>query len=194
MLIYGISEISNLEDKKIFVVDNFYRDPYAVRNFALKQNFIDDIRYYKGRRTQDRYVMPGTKEAFEGIMNYKITSWENQPMNGVFQACNAQDSLVYHTDLQRWAAIVYLSPNAPFECGTSLYANKFTRARRQFEQGMENTFSGGFYDKTKFELVDTIGNVFNRLVIFDSQCIHAATQYFGQTIEDSRLFHMFFFE
>jgi hypothetical protein len=188
---FNINQNSN---KRIFVVDNFYSDPLAVREFALNQNFIDDQRYYKGRRTGERFIIPGTKEAFEKLLDFKITSWDNQPMNGMFQSCNAQDSLVYHTDAQSWAAIVYLTPNAPFECGTSLYADKWTKARRQLDPGMENTFSGGFYDKTRFELVDSIGNVFNRLIIFDSKCIHAASQYFGQTIQDSRLFHMFFFE
>ena len=194
MLIYGINEISNLEDKRIFVVDNFYRDPYAVREFALKQNFIDDLRYYKGRRTETRFHIPGTKEAFESIIGKKITSWDNQPMNGVFQSCNAQDSLVYHIDSQSWAGMVYLTPDAPYECGTSMYAHKTTGIRHGSDPRIDSAFSGGFYDKTKFELVDTIGNVFNRLVIFDSKCIHAASQYFGQTIEDSRLFHMFFFD
>ena len=55
-------------------------------------------------------------------------------------------------------------------------------------------FDGGFYDSTKFDLIDSIGNVFNRLFIFDAQNIHAASKYFGQTLEDSRLFHIFFFD
>ena len=52
----------------------------------------------------------------------------------------------------------------------------------------------GFYDKTKFELVDTAGNVFNRLVLFDAKCIHSANEYFGTNLTNSRLFHLFFFD
>ena len=59
---------------------------------------------------------------------------------------------------------------------------------------LKNIMSGGFFDKTKFEVVDVVGNVFNRLVIFNGKCFHSASEYFGQTIEDSRLFHMFFFD
>ena len=58
----------------------------------------------------------------------------------------------------------------------------------------DQIYAGGFFDRTKFELVDSIGNVFNRLFIFDAQNIHAASEYFGQTKEDSRLFHIFFFD
>ena len=180
--------------KRIFVVDNFYSDPYAVREYALQQEFIADLRYYKGKRTQEKFFVPGTKEVFESIIGSQINIWEEYGMNGVFQTCNAEDPLVYHTDLQQWAGMVYLTPDAPFECGTSMYAHKETRARHTSDPGIENAFAGGFYDKSKFELVDTVGNVFNRLVIFNGKCIHSASQYFGQTVEDSRLFHMFFFD
>jgi hypothetical protein len=35
--------------KRIFIVDNFYKDPDAVREFALQQEFFDDPGYI-GRR------------------------------------------------------------------------------------------------------------------------------------------------
>ena len=43
-------------------------------------------------------------------------------------------------------------------------------------------------------LVDKIGNIYNRVVLFDSRCIHAASEYFGNTKENSRLFQLFFFD
>lgn len=187
------STISNY-NKRIFVVDNFYSDPYSVREYALQQEFIADLRYYKGKRTEEKFFVPGTKKVFESIIGQPITAWDEYGMNGVFQTCNPEDPLVYHTDLQEWAGMIYLTPNAPFECGTSMYAHKETKARHVSDPGIEVAFSGGYYDKSKFELVDTIGNVFNRLVIFNGKCIHSASQYFGQSLEDSRLFHMFFFD
>lgn len=181
-------------DKRIFVVDNFYTDPYAVREYALQQEFIEDLRYYKGKRTKEKFFIPGTKKFFEQIIGQQIKLWDEYDMNGVFQSCDAEDPLVYHTDLQQWAAMIYLTPNAPFQSGTSLYAHKETKVRHSSESGIETAFDGGFYDGTKFELVDSIGNVFNRLVIFNGKCIHAPSQYFGKTLSDSRLFHMFFFD
>ena len=183
----------NSYNKRIFVVDDFYSDPYSVREHALQQEFVEDLRYYKGKRTLERFFVPGTKRVFETIIGQPITVWDEYGMNGVFQTCNPEDPLVYHTDHQQWAGMVYLTPNAPFECGTSMYAHKETKKRHQSE-GIDDCFDGGFYDGTKFELVDSIGNVFNRLVIFNGKCIHAASKYFGQTLEDSRLFHMFFFD
>jgi hypothetical protein len=51
-----------------------------------------------------------------------------------------------------------------------------------------------FYHHIIDELVGTTGNVFNRLVLFDAKCIHSANEYFGTTKENSRLFHLFFFD
>jgi hypothetical protein len=188
------STINLQYNKRIFVVDNFYSDPHAVREFAIQQEFHDDLRYYKGRRTHEQFYVPGTKKSFENIIGQPINIWEQYDMCGVFQSCNPEDALVYHTDLQEWAGMVYLTPDAPFQCGTSMYAHKETKVRHTSDPGYETAFDGGYYDKTKFELVDVIGNVFNRLVIFNGKCIHAASEYFGQTVEDSRLFHMFFFD
>ena len=176
-----------------WVVDNFYADPMAVRNFAMKQEFVEEKDYYKGCRTKHQYFLPGTKEAFEKIMGIQIREWESHGMCGKFQYCTAQDSLVYHHDGQTWAAMIYLTPDAPYDCGTSLFASK-NGARKSSDANIGTAFDGGFYDSTKFDLIDSIGNVFNRLFIFDAQNIHAASKYFGQTIEDSRLFHIFFFD
>jgi transcription antitermination factor NusA-like protein len=62
------------------------------------------------------------------------------------------------------------------------------------EELERRTYGGKLLDRNAWELVDTVGNVFNRLVIFDSKLIHAASEYFGSNIHDSRLFHLFFFD
>ena len=188
------STINRQPNKTEWVVDNFYSDPYAVREYALKQEFKPEIEYFKGSRSLDQYFVPGTKEAFERIMGIKIREWESHGMCGRFQYCTAQDPLVYHNDGQTWAAMIYLNPDAPYCTGTSLYASKNGARRTSDPQYSDEVYAGGFYDETKFELVDSIGNVFNRLFIFDAQNIHAASKYFGQTKEDSRLFHIFFFD
>jgi glycosyltransferase involved in cell wall biosynthesis len=181
--------------KRIFVVDNFYKDPDYVRKVALGQEFIEDLRYYKGKRSANNFLNDDIKTAFENIIGQKITVWDEYGMNGKFQYCTPEDLLVYHHDLQTWAGVLYLTPNAPYNTGTCLYAHKETRIRHADEPNCDQVcFTGGFYDETKFDLVDVVGNIYNRIVIFDAKCIHAAQKYFGQTKEDSRLFHLFFFD
>jgi hypothetical protein len=180
-------------DKRIFVVDNFYLNPDEVRDFALQQYFFDDPGYL-GMRTRKQFLFDGVRERFQSILGERITSWQEESMNGRFQTCKAGTPLVYHCDDQRWAAMVYLTPDAPPEAGTSFYRHKQTKIRHNSEEGIMQCFNQKtFVDGTPYELVDTVGNVYNRLVIFDGGLIHAASDYFGWDIPSSRLFHMYFF-
>ena len=49
------------------------------------------------------------------------------------------------------------------------------------------------HKKSGWELVDKVGNVFNRLVIYRGDYFHASLDYFGKDINDGRLFQTFFF-
>ena len=179
------------------VVDNFYQEPDKVREIALAQNYAPDLRYHKGKRTAKKFIAQGTKQIFESLIGRKITNWVDYEYNGIFQYCTPEDLLVIHSDIQSYAAIVYLTPDAPPQTGTSFYRSKAHPGIRKchVSNPMYNeVFNGDYYDKTKFELVDVVGNVYNRLVMFDSSIIHTASEYFGNNKENSRLFHLFFFD
>jgi predicted O-methyltransferase YrrM len=194
----NIFKINTGSAKRAFIVDNFYENPMAIREFAQKQEFIEGGlgRGFIGRRTVQQFLFPGIKEAFESIMQKKITFWKEHGMNGRFQLNIAGEQLVYHCDSQKYAAMIYLTPNAPPSCGTStfkhkksgVYHNSDPRIMEVFA-GVKTTMDGTIHDK-----VDSFGNIFNRLVIFDAGCIHAASDYFGADMEDGRLWHMFFFD
>jgi tetratricopeptide (TPR) repeat protein len=184
----------------VWVVDNFYEEPDSMREFALNQNYdIGGIgRGYIGNRTHEQFLFPELKSKFENIMGKKITKWEEYWMNGRFQYCWSGQPVVYHCDSQMWGGMIYLTPDAPFQCGTTLYANKDNKVRRGCEPGGRIAWDGKegdpFLDGTPFEPVDVLGNVYNRLVIFDAQCIHSASEYFGTLKENCRLWQMFFFD
>lgn len=154
---------------------------------------------YIGKRTIKQYLFDGLKERFEDIIGQKIKRWQEHDMNGKFQITYAGQPLVYHCDAQKWAGMIYLTPDAPFECGTTLYAHKKTRARSYYDNGWDYSWKdvhlGDLHlDGTFFEPVDVLGNVYNRLVIFDGSNIHSASKYFGQIDSNARLWHMFFFD
>ena len=185
--------------KRMFIVDNFYKDPDLVREFALQQEFFDDEGYI-GKRTRKQFFIPGTKESFEEIIGEKITVWEEHGMNGRFQHNWSGESLVYHCDSQKWGGLVYLTPDAPPECGTSTWRHKKTKIHHNSQinwelgEGSEVFNQKTFCDRTPYELVDVCGNIYNRLVIFSGGCIHSASEYFGSRLDDCRLWHMFFFD
>ena len=188
------------------VVDGFYKDPDAVRAFALEQDYHEDLRHYKGLRTRERYVWPYLREHLQAHLGgVEITDWLDQPANGCFQQTKSSDPLVWHSDTQDYAAAVYLTPNAPVSAGTSFWRNRTHGCRRPPNHPMER---GRFADPLAvqndvyspynlthdddWELVDRIGGVYNRLVIWDASLIHSASSYEG--FEDfTRLVQLFFF-
>ena len=197
---YSVRVNKNIQqNKRAFVIDNFYEDPHLVREYALKQEYFDDPGYI-GRRTRTQHLFPGLKETFESIIGERISEWETYPMNGRFQHNWAGEPLVYHCDHQRWAAMIYLTPDAPPQTGTSMYRHRETKIHHNsqinWSDGTGNKVFNQktFLDKTPYDVVDVFGNIFNRLVIFDGGCIHAASEYFGSNIQDCRLWQMFFFD
>jgi GR25 family glycosyltransferase involved in LPS biosynthesis len=183
-----------------WIVDNFYENPDEVRKFALEQDYLEGGigRGFIGRRTEQQFLFSGLQERFEEIIGRKITAWQEHGMNGRFQISWSGEPLVYHCDSQKWGGMLYLTPGAPYQCGTTLYAHKQTRARTYHDEGWnaswENVPGDCHLDGTPFEPVDVLGNVYNRLVIFDASAIHSASQYFGTVKENARLWQMFFFD
>lgn len=194
----------NRDHKDLIVVDDFYENPDLIRSFAMNSLGFQPSDYHKGQRSSERFYLNGTKEKFEKIIGRAITNWDHPNYaNGVFQFTTAQDPIVYHVDTQTYAAMVFLTPNAPLETGTAFYKSKFTGATifdgTHNPEEFEKTFKGvstnlNFYDSTQYELMDEVANVYNRLVLFNAKRIHAATKYFGDEIENARFFQLFFFD
>lgn len=176
----------------ILVVDDFFESPGGVRDIALGQSFEADDRYFKGKRSQ-RFLWPYLREEFERLLGVRITDWTSQPANGCFQITTADDPIVWHSDSQDYAGAIYLTPEAPLGTGTSFWRDKTYGYRRPpptVEQCDEVYSEYNLVHPDNWELVDKVGSVFNRLVLWDAKLIHSATGYGGV---DERLVQLFFF-
>ncbi len=197
-----------MEKPSILVVDDFYARPDDVRAFALEQEFHEDKAHYRGKRSK-RFLFPYVRERFQSLLNINIRNWieDNESANGVFQYCLNDDETVFHSDLQRWAGAVYLTPGAPVTAGTVFYSSKVTDLRRAatpldaVQSGLSvETLNDATYakknltDPSAWKEVDRVGNVYNRLVLWDARLIHSAGTYFGKDKSDARLFQLFFFD
>lgn len=179
---------------ELVIVDDFLDKPEDTRQFALDQVYTK--MGSAGRRSSVRAHNAIDPAVFERLLHRKILDWEEQPINGRFQICTCEDPVVYHADDQSHAGIVFLTPDAPVESGLTLVRSKRTSVRRPPSDTatLGVTFpAGAHFDSTLWETVDTIGNVYNRLVLWDARLIHAASCYFGTKPDDARLFWMFFF-
>jgi hypothetical protein len=185
----------NRSAPSIVVVDNFYRYPDKIRQLALEAEYIVDDRYFKGHRTKRNYLFPYVKEELERLLQLGITDWMQQPANGVFQQTTRADPLVWHSDQQDYAAAVYLNEER-FDAGTSFWKHAITDDRRPSNDPEVNADLYSEYNLThpdNWELVDKVGSVFNRLVIWDAKLIHSASTYGGFDVKGPRLVQLFFF-
>ena len=184
----------------LIVIDNFYDDPLKVREFALSQKYITED-YYPGKRSEISFSNENIKTKIEEIIMPfagKITKFvcnDNSVSNGKFQYTTSHDRSWIHSDIYTdWAGIIYLTPNAPLSSGTGFYKLIDGDIDENTDEINYNKLCGIHRnDMTKWKLVDNIGNVFNRLIIFNSKKFHSSMNYFGTNINDGRLFHVFFF-
>jgi hypothetical protein len=183
--------VFNQQKPNILVVDNFYKNPDEVLKMANDATFTEDNRYYKGRRSEKQFLLPYVKEEFERLLGVTITDWVGvQPMNGVFQITNEYDPLVYHADSQDYAAAIYLTKDAE-NMGTSFWKQKqlgfrYPSADEEICKIMFSDYN--LVNQDNWELVDKVGCVYNRLVIWDAKLIHSASEYSSE-----RLVQLFFF-
>jgi hypothetical protein len=94
-----------------------------------------------------------------------------------------------------WSAIIYLKPNPPSDGGTILFRHKesgisYTHGDSKLEE-MLNKDSRNI---DAWHAVDTIGNNYNRCVLFRGKQSHMSNKYFGTSLENARLFQTFFFD
>jgi len=204
-----------------FVVDNFHPRPYELRELALKQNFNVDGNY-PGHRTRSFLkesdfelkmgFPPMNGEVYISTIQTKIadivrpfagniTWWGDEEYTGAFQYTTAKDKSWIHVDhVTSWAAVLYLTPNAPITAGTGLFRHKLTgwTTEPYFDDGnvnenLKNLIYEDAHDMTKWEMHTMVGNVFNRLVLYKANQWHQSLDYFGKGLHDGRLFMTFFF-
>jgi hypothetical protein len=81
-----------------------------------------------------------------------------------------------------WAGIIYLNPVAPISGGLHLWRNVAPANQYDWMTPPEN-----------WDLVDSFGNLFNRLILVRGDIPHSGAQGWGQRIEEGRMYQTFFF-
>jgi len=185
-----------------YIIDDFYSDVDSVREFALKQDF--SVRgNYPGPRTKS-FINDSVKETIEDVVKPfygNVKYWGDEEYTGAYQFTTSRDRSWIHADQQtKWAGVCYLTPNAPLSAGTGLFKHKatgLTMAPRKDDGSYDDELLAEVYkdaqDMTKWELVDNLANVYNRLVLYRGDHFHMSMDYFGQDLYDGRLFQTFFF-
>ena len=88
-----------------------------------------------------------------------------------------------------WSGLVYLSPDAGPEHGTTIWRSKATGLCVATAMGHNSSHA---YDD--FELALRVENRYDRLILFREHVLHRAEKGFGSTIQNGRMSQTFFFQ
>tara|TARA_Y100001970_G_C14207097_1_gene844722 strand:- start:1513 stop:2187 length:675 start_codon:yes stop_codon:yes gene_type:complete len=178
----------------LLVVDGFYHNVDDTRKFALDQEF-DVIGNYPGKRTKP-FNNESTKDKIQNFIyphGGEVTDWleDEDQYCGSFQMSYATDRSWIHTDdHNNWAGVLYLTPDAPTTSGTGFYRSKINGSI----YGKNDDVMGDYaQDKTQWDLIGEVHNLYNRLVLFRADQWHTSMEYFGNNNENGRLTQVFFF-
>ena len=189
--------------------DNFYADPDAVFKAALSATYYEpeDV---TGFRSTTVYHQPGVKSKLEKILGIKIKRWDTDPVqeNGVFYQgfSKGKRSEVpgVHSDepYNDITIIVYLTPDLPVDCGTSLWRHKRTglsdppmpadaRRNNMKLSELRQLFETESKKRNKWIETDRVGYRFNRMVAYPSGLLHSASKHYGGHLRNGRLYQTF---
>ncbi|MDI1360814.1 DUF6445 family protein [Methylotenera sp.] len=195
------------------IVENFYENPDAIRKFALaqeykfchEQNEISHV--YPGCRTRELCDL--NKALYDKICsklisvfhipNHDRMRWE---IRTGFQSVSAKYGQgVIHTDGDTiFAGVLYLTPDAQLNSGTSLFKKNQSFNQDNYKRALDENDAkfrtGDIRMSTEyhsmFDEVARFSNLYNTLVIYEGDNFHAANNFFGESLDDSRLTQAFF--
>jgi len=200
-------------NQNIIVIDDFYKNPNEVRNFALNAEYpkqdSDDDYTYPGRNSLQEFYSKEIHQCFEEILKEELIP--SQP-NGYFRISLKKDT--YKQDIHvdpgwKWGAVIYLSK--PEDCvpegGTSFWRHKNLNWEScprndeeakiygypSYKESWWTTVYGDGLNRSKWTRYFLCPMKFNRLVIFKTHLWHSHNYNFGDNLENGRLVQLLFF-
>jgi hypothetical protein len=198
----------------LVIVDNFYDDPYEIRNKALTFDYPEphDGYTYPGRNSSDEIYDKEIHTKIENRLGSYLEYPKSKNQSGYFRISPANVSFkqdVHVDPIWDIGGVLFLNP--PNQCepdaGTSFWYHtklNIESVPRTPEEGRLFGFPkyddiakelvyGDGLDRSKWTRYCLVPYKFNRLVLFDSKLWHSHGENFGTTKENSRLVQLFFF-
>jgi len=196
----------------VTVISDFYDNPDEVRQYALSQKYT-----YRHEMKDASYVFPGcrTKDLRDisaslydkvckklisifHIPEHDVMRWQ---ISTSFQIVGAEygSGLIHQDHNTVFAGVLYLTPDAPLDAGTSLFRKNATynedlywKIIKENDEHFKNNEPIDFSYHSMFDEVIRVNNVYNTLILFEGDIHHCANQFFGDTNTNARLAQVFF--
>ena len=180
------------------VLDNFFDNPNAVKDYALSLEYKDDQNNFPGKRSEPLHVI--NPDLFRYTSN-KVLSLFFDNYQEIYHEIYLSFQLIeehpgkgwVHQDPNIFTFIIYLHESNPnIDCGTSLWSlnsDSFSPYKNKFEKDYFNKkrkdhYNHKKYDKEaissfnkKFTKEISIPDKYNRFIAFSSELYHSANNY-----------------
>lgn len=194
-------------------IDDFYRDPDKIREFALAQEYTPPPEgTYPGKRTKrlhelDRNMFDQFSNKLLSVffdlsasnVNYEIdTSFQLIPSVDPDPTSPKNMGWVHYDENVVFAGVIFLTPKIDLNCGTSIFKlvdqTKLDRSSAKqdfYKNGIDSDYDNRI-QQHKSAYVETIrfNNVYNRLIAFDTSSAHGVNSYYSDA--EPRLTQVFF--
>lgn len=202
----------------VVILDDFLENPDEIRKLGLEMDFVPNDGRYPGKRTESIHLTNKKLYDYLATMFFSVfydylnpVKWNIDITFQLVEPYDDDEDSYFnkgwiHTDTNRLlAGILYLTPNADLNSGTSIYMQK--NKKTSFEKlvdypqpekiklylhGKKSDDYVKKMDKFHSKFIETVNvkNVYNRLLAFDANTWHAAQNF--QTHSEPRLIVNFF--
>jgi len=198
-------------NQNIIIVDNFYENPYEVRQYALSLEYPQPKNHtYPGRNSNETFYTQEIHNKFELLLGRKLIPAQ-EGNHGDFRLSLETDTFQQdiHVDpIWDWGCVLYM--NLPNQCipeaGTSFWRHKKLGWEKcpgqneaawygytKYEEIRSSIIYGDGLDRSKWDRYCLANMQYNRAVIFDPKLWHSHGENFGNNLENGRLVQLFFF-
>ena len=161
------------------VIDNFYNNINNTRRYILSRNFV-------GEYSEETFSNKSVQEHIQGYLpnfNGKINNFDNEINGRCKKHTIISNPSITNNENYKWKGILFMSPDAKIEHGIEIY---------QY-QGDDN-WKENINNETYWKLVDTFGNIYNRLILLPGFIFYKAKGNFGDGKTEGNLIQEFYFD
>ena len=196
------------------IIDNFFTEPDKVREWALTQTYTynkdrPDVPYiFPGLRTDELHKI--NRSLFDEfcirlmtiLHNFRYESIEWKVLAHIQIISGEYETGWIHQDDNDTiiAGVIYLSPDAPLDAGTSLYKKNVNYNNEDYAD-LNNSKIKFYQHGTKdtnysdhrnlvdnmFDETVKVNNCYNRDIFYEGDIFHKANNFFGNNLDDSRM-------
>lgn len=191
------------------VLDNFFKEPFVVREKALAKKFTNKTGYFPGARSVNEFRYPELREFCRNASPLLAERGELKILSACFQFLGKgqRKSYIHADPMAGYAGIVFLADKSGTYPGTSFFRHKQTGLdcfKSENKEWIRQTFPNRKAFKSAEDLLDrdrfntkkwtrvvTLDAAFNRLILFPAELLHQNASAWGTSPRNGRLTYNF---